>query len=345
MLKFAIELKCALLVASLSVFNNPAAFAQADKIYTLKYQHSYPPSLSFYNKIGAGFIERVEDWSEGRIKFQVFDVGAIASVSGMLDAVDTGIIDVSQSWGGFYVGDVPEADIETGLPLAWDEAFEVYDAYYNRGLRQVIGEAYGSRFNVKHFPAIISMQYGIATAKPVSGLKDLEGLKLRAVGVYGQFAQALGASATVVPGAELYTALQLGTIDGLIYDAEAIIAQGLDSFLKAMVIKPNLNAGSGHWLINKDTWDSLPPDLQQVIEDAVQYGNMASAMQYRATAEINVGLMRKRGVEMVILPDQEMGEATDIAHGLWDEVAARSELAAKGVEIVKQQQRDFGRLQ
>ena len=112
--------------------------AQAQEVHTLKYQHSYPPSLSFYNKTGMGFIKRVEEWSNGRIKFEIFEAGALASVGGMLEAVDAGIIDVSQSWGGFYVGDVPEADVETGLPLAWDEAYEVYDAYYNRGLREVV---------------------------------------------------------------------------------------------------------------------------------------------------------------------------------------------------------------
>lgn len=314
-----------------------------NKTYTLKYHHSYPPSLSFYNKVGAGFIARVQEWSNGRIKFQVFEAGALTSVAGQTDAVHKGIIDVSQSWGGFYVGTVPEADIETGLPLAWREPFEVYDAYYNRGLRDVIAKAYESKFNVKHFPAIIGMQYAISTSKPVKTLDDLKGMKLRAIGVYGEFARALGASATVVPGAELYTALQLGTVDGLIYDAEAIIAQGLQGFLKSSLIVPQLNAGSGHWLINKKTWDSLPPDLQKVIADAAQYGNMASASSYRANAERSVGQMRDKGVDMVTLTAADQKRANDVAQELWTKVASRSELAAKGVEIIRQQQKDFGR--
>lgn len=328
----------------LSAGMNAPAEAQSDKVYTLKYHHSYPPSLSFYNKTGQGFIDRVQEWSDGRIKFEVFEAGAVASVTEMLDAVDSGIIDVSQSWGGFYVGDVPEADIEVGLPLAWEEPHEVYDAYYNRGLREVIAEAYESRFNVEHFPAIIGMQYAISTTKDIGSLSDLKGLKLRALGVYGEFAQGLGASATVVPGAELYTALQLGTVDGLIYDAEAVIAQGLEEFLKTSLIDPHLNAGSGHWLINRDTWESLPADLQAVIERAVQYGNMASAMSYRAVAEENVGIMQERGVEMITLSDADSAKARETALQLWDEVASRSGNAAKAVAIVKEQQQDYGRL-
>jgi TRAP-type C4-dicarboxylate transport system substrate-binding protein len=315
-----------------------------EKVYTLKYQHSYPPTLSFSNKTGAGFIKLVERWSNGRIKFQVFEAGAVASVAGMLEAVHNGILDVAQSWGGFYVGVVPEADVETGLPMAWNEAYEVYDAYYDRGLREVIANAYESRYNVKHFPAIISMQYAISTTKPVHHLSDLKGMKLRAIGVYGEFARELGASATVIPGAELYTALQLGTIDGLIYDAEAVVATGLEKFLKTSIVSPNLNAGSGQWLINKKIWNSLPKDLQQVIEDAVQYGNMASAMGYRASAEVSLGTMRKAGVNLLTLPDNEVDEARKVALELWDKVASRSDGAAKGVAIVKQQLRDYGRM-
>jgi TRAP-type C4-dicarboxylate transport system substrate-binding protein len=335
-------LTIALAMAAALLFGQQAV--AAEKVYRLKFQHSYPPTLSFYNKTGANFIKRVEEWSNGRIKFQVFEAGAVASVPGMLEAVHNGILDVSQSWGGFYVGVVPEADVETGLPMAWDEAYEVYDAYYNRGLRDVISHAYESRFNVKHFPAIISMKYAISTSKPVNSLSDLKGLKLRAIGAYGEFARDLGASATVIPGAELFTALQLGTIDGLIYDAEAIVAQGLDKFLKTSIVSPNLNAGAGQWLINRKVWDSLPKDLQQVIEDAVQYGNMASAMSYRASAEVSLGTMRGNGVNLLTLPKEQVAEAREIAQGLWDKIASRSADSAKGVAIVKQQMRDYGRM-
>jgi TRAP-type C4-dicarboxylate transport system substrate-binding protein len=329
------------LIAGLA-FSQPAT--AKDKVYTLKYQFSYPPTLSFYKTTGVNFIKLVEKWSHGRIKFQRFEAGAVASVPDMLNAVNNGVLDVSQSWGGFYVGVVPEADVETGLPLAWDEAYEVYDAYYNRGLLQVIQNAYESRFNVKYFPAIISMKYAISTTKPVHHLSELKGMKLRAIGVYGEFAQALGAAATVIPGAELYTALQLGTIDGLIYDTEACVATGLEKFFKTSIVKPNLNAGAGQWVINKKTWDSLPKDLQEVIENVVQYGNMASAMTYRASAEMSLGKMKKAGVELVALPDKEVDEARNVAIKLWDKVASRTEGAAKGVAIVKQQLRDYGHL-
>ncbi|WP_416899181.1 MAG: TRAP transporter substrate-binding protein DctP [Minwuia sp.] len=321
------------------------AQAECDKVYTLKYHNAYPPTLALYNKVGAGFKERVEAWSGGCIKFENYDSGALTSVGGMVDAVDQGIIDISHSWGAFYVGDVPEADIEVGLPLAWGETYEVYDAYYNRGLKEVIAEAYESRFNVKHFPSILGLEYVLATREEISSLADLNGKKLRALGIYGEIAQSVGASAVVIPGGELYTALQLGTIDGLIYGAEAIVAQGLQEFLKTAIVEPNLNAGAAHWLFNRNTWEDLPPELQQVIEQAVDYGNLAGAMDYRIVEAMNIGVLERDGVKLLELSPADNDQLNQTALGLWDKIAERSPLAAKGVEIVKQQQRDFGQIE
>src|SRR5690606_31985097 len=171
-----------------------------------------------------------------------------------------------------------------------------------------------------------------------------KGLKLRALGVYGEFVQALGASAVVVPGPELNTALQLGTIDGLVYGAEAVVAQGLQADLKTTVIDPNFNAGAGHWLINGDVWKSLPPELQQVIADAARYGNAATANDYRVVEAKSVGVLVNDGVTMMTMSEADAAKTSEIAQGLWQKVAERSELAAKGVEIVRTQQREFGNI-
>ncbi|WP_436643088.1 TRAP transporter substrate-binding protein DctP [Microbaculum sp. FT89] len=331
------------LAASLTAFAGSAA-ADEGKVYTLRYQVSHPSNQAYATKNGEGFRKLVEEMSDGRIKFEVYDAGALVSVTGMLEAVDQGVLDISQSWGGFYSGDIPEADVEVGLPLAWQEPWEAYDAYFNRGLKDVIEEAYESRFNVKWFPAIISLNYGIALREPIESLEDLKGKKIRAVGVYGELMQKLGASPVVVPGAELYTALQLGTIDGMVYGPAAIHEQDLQGFVKSMILSPNLNTGVGHWVVNRDTWESLPEDLQEVIEFAAYYGNLAQTMNYSAVETEGVGTIKAAGVTPVELSEADRAKMNAVALELWNEIATRSELAAKGVEIVKQQQKDYGEL-
>ncbi|PSM15788.1 TRAP transporter substrate-binding protein DctP [Nitratireductor sp. StC3] len=330
------------LAASLSAFAGGAV--AADEVFTLRYQVSHPSNQAFATKNGEGFRKLVEEMSDGRIKFEVYDAGALVSVTGMLEAVDQGVLDISQSWGGFYSGDIPEADVEVGLPLAWQAPWEAYDAYFNRGLKEVIEEAYESRFNVKWFPAIISLNYGIALREPIDTLEDLKGKKIRAVGVYGELMQKLGASPVVVPGAELYTALQLGTIDGMVYGPAAIHEQDLQGFVGSMILSPNLNTGVGHWVVNRETWEALPDDLQDVIEFAAYYGNLAQTMNYSAVETEGVGKIKAAGVALVELSEAERARMNTMALELWNEIAARSELAAKAVEIVKQQQKDYGEL-
>ena len=112
-------------------------------------------------------------------------------------------------------------------------------------------------------------------------------MKIRAIGEFGNLVESLGAAPVVIPGAEIYTAMQLGTIDGLVYGAEAIAATNLQGFSKTFIGSPNWNSGVGHFLINRATWDSLPEDLQQIVEFAAHYGNIAQAMNY-AAAEAKV---------------------------------------------------------
>ena len=317
------------------------AQAQSDEVFTLRYQGSHPSNQAFTTITGGRFRELIEEMSNGRIKFETYDAGALVAVGGMVEAVDQGILDVGKSYGAFYTGSVPEADVEVGLPLAWNDAWQAYDAYYNRGLVDIIAEAYESRFGVKYFPAIMSLTYGIALRDEITSFDQLAGKKIRAVGVYGDFVQQLGGAPVVVSGSELYTSMQLGTIDGVLYAAEAVAAANLQDFCKTMIYRPNWNAGVGHWLVNRNTWDSLPEDLQDVIAFAARYGNAASTMEYSAAEAKYMRVLQDAGVKMLLPSEADLAMLEEAAQKTWDGVAAKSELAARGVELVRTQMQEL----
>ncbi|MGR3780126.1 MAG: TRAP transporter substrate-binding protein DctP [Albimonas sp.] len=320
-----------------------ARSARADdgKVHTLRFQGSHPPNQAFTTVTAQGFRELVETMSAGRIKFEVYDAGALVSVTEMLDAVDQGLLDVMQSYGAFYSGSVPEADIEVGLPTAWKHPWEAYDAYYERGLLEIIREAYESRFNVRYFPAVISLTYGLALRDEIGSLAELEGKKIRALGVYGDFVQRLGGAPVVIPGAELYTAMQLGTIDGVLYGAEAVAAANLQDFCKSMIYQPNWNTGVGQFVFNAGVFDALPEDLRQVIDFAARYGGAAQAMAYSAAEAQKMKVLTDAGMKMLQLTPEDEARLAETAQAAWDAVAAKSDLAARGVELVRTQRREL----
>ena len=320
-----------------------ARSARADdgKVHTLRFQGSHPPNQAFTTVTAQGFRELVETMSAGRIKFEVYDAGALVSVTEMLDAVDQGLLDVMQSYGAFYSGSVPEADIEVGLPTAWKHPREAYDAYYERGLLEIIREAYESRFNVRCFPAVISLTYGLALRDEIGSLAELEGKKIRALGVYGDFVQRLGGAPVVIPGAELYTAMQLGTIDGVLYGAEAVAAANLQDFCKSMIYQPNWNTGVGQFVFNAGVFDALPEDLRQVIDFAARYGGAAQAMAYSAAEAQKMKVLTDAGMKMLQLTPEDEARLAETAQAAWDAVAAKSDLAARGVELVRTPRREL----
>ena len=98
----------------------------------------------------------------------------------------------------------------------------------------------------------------------VDSLEGIKGKKVRAVGDQAQLLKALGGVPVPLPHPEVYTALQTGTLDGALgFPSQAM------SFGYYEVTKSWLRGAPGRYLvpsmINKDTWNKLPKDLQQIL--------------------------------------------------------------------------------
>ena len=252
------------------------------------------------------------------------------------------MFDCAITYGGFYTGLIPETDLEIGLPQghrSWDE---VWDVMYNRGLGDIIQEAY-SEHNIKWYPCAADPYYHFNTNFRVNKLSDLNGKKIRALGVYGKYVQKLGASAVVVPGAEMYMAMKLGTIDGAIYGATGLQDVKLHEVVKYYTLPTSAQIALS-LLINKDSLAKLPDDLRPLVEVGTRYILNDTSNRYITQCKESLNKSVNSGsVEICWLPEEEMAKMRALVKPLWDELAAKSPRMKKGVEIIKQQMRDLGR--
>jgi len=106
------------------------------------------------------------------------------------------------------------------------------------------------------------------TKKKITKLEDFQGMKIRCgTGLQGQALNALGASTVSLPGSEEYMSLQTGVIDGTITGINIGIHRKLYEVCKYAIKEPPLFFGVLLMLMNKETWDSIPQDLQKIIEE------------------------------------------------------------------------------
>jgi TRAP-type mannitol/chloroaromatic compound transport system substrate-binding protein len=124
-------------------------------------------------------------------------------------------------------------------------------------------------YNVHVIPCgIIAPESSGWFAKPINSIDDLKGLKMRFYGLGGKAMQKLGASVSLIPGGEIFPALEKKAIDATEFSMPAIDARL--GFYK--VAKHNYFPG---WhqqatlfelLINKDVWNGLSDHQKMIIE-------------------------------------------------------------------------------
>lgn len=338
MKKFSIIVFVLTIVLGLSLSNQAAA---KDKVITWKMQASYPVGTTVMMN-GVEWAKAIEKLTNGRLKVQILPPGAMCGVKDIVTYLEKGVFDCAVTYGGFYTGLIPETDLEIGLPQghrSWDE---VWDVMYNRGLGEIIQEAY-SEHNIKWYPCAADPYYHFNSNFKITSLDDLKGKKIRALGVYGKYVQKLGASAVVVPGAEMYMAMKLGTIDGAIYGATGLQDVKLHEVVKYYTLPTSAQIALS-LLINKDSLAKLPEDIRTTVEVGTRYILNDTSNRYITQCKESLAKSVNSGsVEISYLSEEEMTKMRTLVKPLWDELAAKSPRMQKGVDILKQQMRDLGR--
>src|SRR6266436_2075381 len=196
----------------------------------------------------------VEKATNGRVKFQMLPKHPSAP-PGTFDAVRDGLVDLS-----FVTASYTPArhilPLLPELPGGGDTALVNSVAYSRIHWKyfQKVGEYRG----VKLLGVFTHGPGQMFTKKPVAGIGDVQGLKIRTGGgVAEQVAKALGASAFVKPAPESYELLSSGVADGVFFPMESIISFKLDTVLEQATLFPGgMYSSSFGFFMNEDKWRS-----------------------------------------------------------------------------------------
>ncbi len=179
-----------------------------------------------------------------------------------------GVYDVAMTVADYAVADAPELeglDVPL-LALSADEARAMVDA-----ARPMVEDIYNNRFN-SHVLAIAPYPPQVVFCnKPIAGLSDLQGLKVRASGrMTAKFLEALGAEGVNVSFSEVPGALQKGVVDCAVTGAGSGYSAGWWEVSTHLLTLPLGGWDSVVTAINLDKWNSLSPDLQNLIASEIK---------------------------------------------------------------------------
>lgn len=255
-------------------------------------------------EIGAkSFAENLNRASNGRFDVQVFPGGSLGGALKVSETVEQGIAEMGHTWMGYDWGK-DEATVLFGGYAGGMTAGRMLHWLYRAGGTELQREFRLDQAGVISMPLFIrTSEVFLHSHKPVQSLEDIKGLKVRTAGAWLEMANDLGASAVTMPGAEVYTALERGTIDatewGTLWEN---ISPGLNKVAK-YVITPGVHQPSAPFelVINKAAWDSLSDEDQQLVERVARQTTLESWLTIGQEDAKAVEYYREQGNEIIEL--------------------------------------------
>lgn len=315
-----------------------------DKVIKWKLQDQYAGSGPQAGYLTVPLIKWIEKATNGRLQITRYEPGALASVADTFDALKRGAFDVAFMYPGFYGGAMPEANIDQGVPWGWTDARAQTMSLFQFGFYDLMRKVYAKHNLIYLVSFPMGDIYGIGTVKPVTKLDDLKGKKIRAVGIYANYLKELGAAPTSLPYDEMYMALKLGTIDGYLASASALISGKLGEVIHHYLL-PTTNSINCIWAVNMDSWNALPKDIRELLDNAAPRVAVQIAASYSGYVENSrAEAINKYKVQFHMLSDADQARALKVATPLWDAAAAKSPESKQAVDIIKETNRYLGKM-
>jgi TRAP-type mannitol/chloroaromatic compound transport system substrate-binding protein len=258
------------------------AFPQVSRAQTvtLKMQGSWGKA-DVFNEFAEDYVKRVNDMAGGRLKIDYLVGGAVVHPFQVFDGVHGGQIDAAHTVTVYWYGKHKAASLFGTGPVFGFNANEGLGWIHNGGGYQLFEELQTQimKVNIKSFFAMPMPTQPLGWfKKPVKSAADLKGLKYRTVGLAADLFQQMGTKVTQLPGGEIMPALERGVIDAFEFNNPTS-----DMRFGAQDVVKNYMMGSFHQameffeiIFNKRKWDSIPKDLQAILQYGVESASSAN---------------------------------------------------------------------
>lgn len=140
---------------------------------------------------------------------------------------------------------------------------------------------------------------------------------------------------TYVPHEEAYTSLQQGVIDGYMTGAHSYKQHKFYEVCPYFYVPGWFDVCGMCMLVSLDAWNNLPDDLKAILKDAFMTYNYDQAQRSWWQYQKMLKGFGKMGATIIAWPDEEMQKVREASLAFLPEIAKKSPLCAKGVEIIK----------
>lgn len=240
----------------------------AEAEFTFKLHHFLPPMSMAHQKFLQPWAEKIEQESEGRIDIELFPAMQLGGKPPQLfDQARKGIADITWTVGGYTPGRFPSASVFElpFMPASAEATSMAIQEYAEKEMAEELSEVHLLAMHTHSPGSLHSRETEIKVGE------DLDGMKLRAPNkVMADAFSKLDASPVFMPVPQMPSALSKGVLDVAVLPFEVVAPLKIHELVKHHTeIKGDRGLYAQFFLfsMNKDAYESLPADLQKVIDD------------------------------------------------------------------------------
>jgi TRAP-type mannitol/chloroaromatic compound transport system substrate-binding protein len=292
---------------------------------------SWPKDFPGLGIMPVRFAQAVREMSDGALEVKVFAAGELVGALECFNATSTGAADMYHAAEYYWQGVSPGFNFFTAVPMGMT-AVEIM-GWIDWGGGQELWQELSARNNIIAFQAgNTGHQTGGWFKRKLTSLEDFKGLRMRIPGLGGRVLSELGGTSVLLPGGEIYQALQSGSID-----ATEWVGPWNDLALGFYREAPNYYAPGFHEPgaslavgINLQRWGQLSNSEQAIIRYACKAANDQSLGEYTIkNAEALETLRDRHGIEPQLMPDDILAAVGRVADTIVGDLAQSDPLVTK----------------
>jgi TRAP-type transport system periplasmic protein len=296
--RFALCLFTALFVSS--------AFAQEYPKLKIRLAHFLTPNFTG-SIVDQWFADELKKRSNGNVEIQIFWAGSLGKATELLQLAGSGAVDLVATGTGYYVNELPLSSIVQGVPMLFDDNNQA-----TRIAKQLFDTKPALQGELKRNRVHAVFWHSLAGYRPlcVSKLETLADFKGRRMRSFGEFLplmwSALGATPVNVLPAELYEALQRGTMHCAFWAYDLLHSGKLHE-----VGKFSTDMDFGAYvnypvMASLQRWQSWPASVQKLMtEVGLQAMERDIKLVQENAAKAREDMIKNHGVQEVVFKDKD----------------------------------------
>jgi len=297
----------------------------------LTYSSFFPPT-HIQSQLAEAWCKEVEKRTDGKVKIEYYAGQTLTKANQCYDGVLEGLSDIGFSVFAYTRGRFPVISA-IDLPMGYTSG---------KAATALINEVY-KKFKPKelentqvmylhaHGPGVIHTK-----GKAVRKLEDMKGLKFRAHGTSTDVVKALGGTPVSKPMPETYEMLQKGVVDGSVYPIESNKGWKLADVTDYCTTNFSSAYTTSFFVVmNKDKWNSVPPDIQTIIQAVNDEWAVKHGEAWDASDKEGMAYFLEQKNEVINLDDKESAKWKEAVAPIIDGyVKELNEKGLNGQEII-----------